>query len=62
VTLSKMSIRKQYGRCCDTPDMVFVCNKLSFHYNITTTVLWPFVQDYPRELEPEETFTQSHLP
>jgi len=27
----------------------------------TTTVLWPFVQDYPRELIPEETFTHSHL-
>jgi len=23
----------------------------------TTTVLWPFVRDYPGEPEPEETFT-----
>jgi len=27
----------------------------------TTTVLWPFVQDYLGELVPEETFTHSHL-
>jgi len=27
----------------------------------TTTVLWPFVWDYPGEPVPEETFTQSHL-
>jgi len=36
------------------------------HYNtitttITTTVLWPFVRDYPSEPEPEETLTHSHL-
>jgi len=27
----------------------------------TTTVLWPFVQDYPGELGPEETFTWKTL-
>ena len=27
----------------------------------TTTVLWPFVWDYPGEPVPEETFTHSHL-
>jgi len=28
------------------------------HVLTTTTVLWPFVQDYPGEPVPEETFTQ----
>jgi len=27
----------------------------------TTTVLWPFVRDYPGELAPEETFTHSPI-
>jgi len=26
-----------------------------------TTILWPFVRDYPSEPVPEETFTHSHL-
>jgi len=26
-----------------------------------TTMLWPFVWDYPGEPVPEETFTHSHL-
>ena len=27
----------------------------------TTTILWPFVRNYPGEPVPEETFTDSHL-
>jgi len=34
--------------------------RLTFR-DLHTTVLWPFVWDYPGEPVPEETFTHSHL-
>jgi len=32
------------------------CNLLHFVFTTTTTVLRPFIRDYPGELVPEETF------
>ena len=37
----------------------FYCNYLSCITTTTTTILRPFVQDYPGEPVPEETFTHS---
>jgi len=34
---------------------------IQFTTTTTTTVLWPFIRDYPGEPVPEETFTHSHL-
>jgi len=31
------------------------------NHTTTTTILWPFVLDYPGELVAEETFTQSAI-
>ena len=32
-------------------------SKLTLQTTTTTTILWPFVRDYPGEPVPEETFT-----
>ena len=38
--------------------LLLFLNRITIGTTTTTTVLWPFVRDYPGELIPEETFTR----